>query len=178
MNFLQNLQLREKILVLGAAVAIVITLLYTLAIDPLLSQSIRLDRQIRKAQKDLRDMQTHRRAYIQQELVLKSVNAQINQQRNFSIISRLDVLARNTGTHDKVQGMKPVPSPLSEAYTENAVQIKMADVTLEQLQQYLYAVEQSPQFLKIKRLSIKPRQNNRQLLSATFRVSAFTPKDS
>jgi hypothetical protein len=53
----------------------------------------------------------------------------------------------------------------------------MEGVTLEQLKTYLYEVEQSPQFLKIKRLNIKPRLNDRQLLSVIFRVSTFTPKD-
>jgi hypothetical protein len=53
----------------------------------------------------------------------------------------------------------------------------MEGVTLEQLIQYLYQVENSPQFMKIKRLHIKPRLDNRQILSAIFRVSTFTPKE-
>jgi hypothetical protein len=52
----------------------------------------------------------------------------------------------------------------------------MEGVTLEQLVTYLYQVEQSPQFLKIKRLYLKPRLNDRQLLTAIFRVSTFRPK--
>jgi hypothetical protein len=73
--------------------------------------------------------------------------------------------------------MKPTASSPSEAYTEESVEIKMEGVTLEQLKTYLYEIEQSPQFLKIKRLYIKPRLNDRQLLSVTFRVSTFTPND-
>ena len=176
MNFLQNLQMREKILVMGAALAVVLALLYTLVIDPLLSHAERLDRQIRKAEQDLSTMQTHRREYLQQQRVLENVNTQIQHRKNFSLISRLDELARKTGT--KILRMKPVPSPPSEAYTEESVQVKMENVTLEQLKKYLYEVEQSPQFLKIKRLSIKPRLTDRQRLSVTFRVSTFTPKDT
>ena len=177
MNFLQNLQLREKVLVVCAAVAIILALVYTLAIDPLLANSTRLDRQIRKAQQELKTLHAHRREYLQRQLVLDRINTQIKQRANFSIFSRLEELARNTGTRDKILHMRPTASSPSEAYEEESVEIKMEGVTLEELQTYLYEIEQSPQFLKIKRLSIKPRLNNRQLLSVTFRVSTFTPKD-
>ena len=53
----------------------------------------------------------------------------------------------------------------------------MEGVTLEQLVRYLYQIENSPQLLKIKKLEIKPRFNNRQILTVTFRVSAFTLKE-
>ena len=178
MNFLQNLQTREKVMVICAAVAIVLALLYTLAIDPLLSNSTRLDRQIRKAQQDLKTLQASQREYRQQQSVLDRINAQITQRKSFSIFSRLEELARNTGTRDKILHMKPTASSPSETYNEESVEIKMEGVSLEQLTTYLYEVEQSPQFLKIKRLSIKPRLNDRQLLSVTFRVSTFTPKET
>ncbi|MDH3598722.1 MAG: type II secretion system protein M [Candidatus Tectomicrobia bacterium] len=177
MNFLQNLQMREKVLVVCAAVAIILALVYALAIGPLLDNSTRLDRQIRKAQQDLETLHAHRRDYLQRQRVLDRINTQIKQRTNFSIFSRLEALALNTGIRDKMLHMKPTASPPSDAYTEESVEIKMEDITLEQLKTYLYEVEQSPQFLKIKRLNIKPRLNNRQLLSVIFRVSTFTPKD-
>ena len=73
--------------------------------------------------------------------------------------------------------MKPTVSTPSEVYNEESVEIKMEGVTLEQLVRYLHQIENSPQLLKIKRLEIKPRFNNRQILTATFRVSAFTLKE-
>lgn len=178
MNFLQNLQTREKIMVICAAVAVVLALLYTLAIDPLLSNSTRLDRQIRKAQQDLSSLQASQREYRQQQSMFDRINTQITQQKNFSIYSRLEELATKTGTRKKMLYMKPTASSPSETYNEESVEIKMEEVTLEQLTTYLYEIEQSPQFLKIKRLYIKPRLNDRQLLSVTFRVSTFTPKET
>jgi hypothetical protein len=53
----------------------------------------------------------------------------------------------------------------------------MQGVALEQLVRYLHQVESSPQLLKIKRLDIRPRPDNRQILNVTFRVSAFTLKE-
>jgi Tfp pilus assembly protein PilO len=177
MNFLLTLQMREKVLVICAAVAVILALVYWLAINPLLANATRLDRQIRNAQQELATLHAHRREYLQRQFVLDRINTQIKQQTNFSIFSRLEELALNAGTRDKILHMKPTASPPSEAFTEESVEIKMEGVTLEQLNTYLYEIEQSPQFLKIKRLYIKPQLNNRQLLSVTFRVSTFTPKD-
>jgi Tfp pilus assembly protein PilO len=177
MNFLLTLQMREKVLVVCAAVAVILALVYWLAINPLLANATRLDRQIRNAQQELATLHAHRREYLQRQFVLDRINTQIKQQTNFSIFSRLEELALNAGTRDKILHMKPTASPPSEAFTEESVEIKMEGVTLEQLNTYLYEIEQSPQFLKIKRLYIKPQLNNRQLLSVTFRVSTFTPKD-
>jgi hypothetical protein len=74
--------------------------------------------------------------------------------------------------------MTPSANASSEAYIEESVAIEMANVTLEQLAKYLYEIEQSQQFLKIGRLTIKPLLSNRQLLTVSFRVSTFMPKKS
>ena len=84
---------------------------------------------------------------------------------------------RQTGIRNKILYMKPTVSTPSEVYNEESVEIKMEGVTLEQLVRYLHQIETSPQLLKIKRLEIKPRFDNRQILTATFRVSAFTLKE-
>jgi general secretion pathway protein M len=177
MNFFQNLGTRERLFVLGATVAIVLALLFTFVVDPLTAQSARLDRQIASAQSQLQELHGLQREYQRQKRVMDSINAQLKRQKNFSIISRLEGLAGQSNLRSKILYMKPTVSVPSEAYEEEAVEIKMEGVTLEQLMQYLYQVENTPQFLKIKRLYIKPRFDDRQILTAIFRVSTFTPKD-
>lgn len=178
MNFLQNLGTRERMFVLGAAVAILLVLLFTLVVDPLMAQSARLDRQIVKTQRDLQELHALQRDYEGRKRILDSINQQLKGQRNFSIRSRLDEIAGRSGIRNKILYMKPTVSVPSEAYDEEGVEIKMEGVTLEQLIRYLHQVETSPQFLRIKRLYIKPRFDNRQILTAIFRVSTFRPKDT
>ena len=79
---------------------------------------------------------------------------------------------------DKISQINAVVSTTpSEMYNEEQVEVKIDGVTLEQLVRYLHQVENSPQLLKIKKLDIKPRLDNRQILTATFRVAAFTLKE-
>jgi len=115
--------------------------------------------------------------YRRQKSVVDSINSQLKKQQNFAIFSRLEELAGQTGIRNNILYMKPTVSTPSEVYNEESVEIKMEGVTLAQLVRYLHQVENSPQLLKIKRLETKPRFDNRQLLTATFRVSAFTLKE-
>jgi general secretion pathway protein M len=177
MNFFQNLGTREKIFIIGAGVAALLALLFLVVVDPMLSHAARLDRQIVSAQRDLQELQSLQREYLRQKGVLDGINAQLKQQKNFAVYSRLGELAGRTGIQNKIVSMRPTASTPSGAYVEEAVEIKIEGVTLEQLVQYLSQIENSPQFLKIKRLYLKPNVENRQLLTAIFRVSTFTPKE-
>jgi general secretion pathway protein M len=177
MNFWQNLQPRERLFVGGAGAALVLVLFFMLVIDPLFKHSAELDRQIVTARRQLTELRTMQQDYRRQKSVVDSINSQLKKQQNFAIFSRLEELAGQTGIRNNILYMKPTVSTPSEVYNEESVEIKMEGVTLAQLVRYLHQVENSPQLLKIKRLETKPRFDNRQLLTATFRVSAFTLKE-
>ena len=177
MNFWQNLQPRERLFVGGAGAALVLILFFTFAIDPLFKDSAKLDRDIVMARRQLNELRTMQQEYQRQKSVVDSINNQLKKQQNFAIFSRLEELAGQSGIRNKILHMKPTVSTPSEVYNEESVEIKMEGVTLEQLVRYLHQVENSPQLLKIKRLELKPRFDNRQILTATFRVSAFTLKE-
>ena len=177
MNFWQNLQSRERLFIGGAGAALIVFLIFKLTIDPLFKYSAELDRQIVTARRQLNELRTVQQEYQRQKSVVDSINSQLKKQQNFAIFSRLEELAGQSGIRNKILHMKPTVSTPSEVYNEESVEIKMEGVTLEQLVRYLHQVENSPQLLKIKRLELKPRFDNRQILTATFRVSAFTLKE-
>lgn len=177
MDFWRHLQPRERLFVGGAGVALALFLLFKLTIDPMLKRSAHLDRQIISAQRQLHELRMLQQDYQRQKNVVTSINAQLRRQPNFAIFSRLEEIAGQTGIRGKIVHMKPIVSTPNEVYNEESIEVKMEGVTLEQLVRYLQQVENSPQLLKIKRLEVKPRFDNRQILTATFRVSAFTLKE-
>lgn len=178
MNFFWNLHRREQIFVVSAGIAVLLILMFLLVIDPLLQRAAVLDRQIAAATRQESELQALQRDYIRQKSVVDRINTQLQQQQKaFSLFSRLEALATQTNIRDKILYMKPTVNTPNESYNEDSVEVKMEGVTLEQLIQYLYQVENSPQLLKIKRLYIKPRLDNRQILSVIFRVSVFNLKE-
>jgi general secretion pathway protein M len=177
MNFWQNMQSRERLFLGGAGAMLVLFLIFKFAIDPLFKHSADFDRQIVTARRQLAELRAMQQEYQRQKAVVDSINSQLKRQQNFAIFSRLEEFAGQTGIRNKILYMKPTVSTPSEVYNEESVEVKMEGVTLEQLVRYLHQIENSPQLLKIKRLEIKPRFDNRQILTATFRVSAFTLKE-
>jgi general secretion pathway protein M len=177
MKFWRNLQPRERLFLGGAGAALMLFLIFKIAIDPVFKHSADLDRQIVTARRQLAELRTMQQEYQRQKSVADSINNQLKRQQNFAIFSRLEELATQTGIRNKILYINPTVSTPSEMYREESVEVKMDGVTLEQLVRYLHQVENSPQLLKIKRLDIKPRFDNRQILTATFRVSAFTLKE-
>jgi general secretion pathway protein M len=177
MNFWQNTQPRERLFLGGAGAVLVLFLIFKFAIDPLFKHSVDLDRQIVTARRQLVELHSMQQEYQRQKTVVDTINSQLKRQQNFAIFSRLEEFAGQTGIRNKILYMKPTVSTPSEMYNEESVEIKMEGVTLEQLVRYLHHIENSPQLLKIKRLEMKPRFDNRQILTATFRVSAFTLKE-
>lgn len=177
MNFFSNMQPRERMFIGGAGAALLVFLLFKLAIDPMLRRSADLDRQIVTARRQLNELRTMQQEYVHQKSVVDTINTQLKRQQNFAIFSRLEELAGQTGIRDKILHMKPMVSTPSDVYNEEQVEVKMDGVTLDQLVRYLHQIESAQQLLKIKRLDVKPRLDNRQILGATFRVSAFTLKE-
>jgi general secretion pathway protein M len=177
MNFFRNLQRRERLFVVGAGALLVLFLIFKLTIDPMLKRSADLDRQLVTARRQLGELRTMQQEYQRQKSVVASINSQLKKQPNFAIFSHLEELAGQTGIRNKIVHMKPTVSAPNDVYNEESVEVKMEGVTLAQLVQYLHQVENSPQLLKIKRLEMKPRFDNRQILTAIFRVSAFTLKE-
>jgi len=177
MNFWQQLRPRERLFLGGGGAVLVLFLFFKVAIDPVFKHSADLDRQIVTARRQLDDLRTMQQEYQRQKSVVDTINNQLKKQQNFAIFSRLEEFAGQTGIRNKILYMKPTVSTPSEVYNEESVEIKMEGVTLEQLVRYLHQIENSPQLLKIKRLEIKPRFDNRQIRTATFRVSAFTLKE-
>src|SRR5215813_15122220 len=136
MNFWQTMQPRERLFIGGAGAALVLFLIFKLAIDPMFKHSAELDRQIVTARRQLDELRTMQQEYQRQKSVVDSINNQLKKQPNFSIFSRLEELAGQTGIRNKIVHMKPTISTPNEVYKEESVEVKMEGVTLEQLVQY------------------------------------------
>jgi type II secretory pathway component PulM len=173
MNFFQNLQLREKIFVVCAAVAAALFLLFMLVIAPVLDRSALLDRQIRKAEQDVMSIKALSREYQQYKDTLAHLEKLISEGSDVALMTQLATLARKAGVDNHISSMTPSVNSSTAAYTEESVEVKMDNVNLDKLVAYLYEIKQPKQFLKINRLNIKPHSNDRQQLNVSFRVSVF-----
>jgi hypothetical protein len=71
--------------------------------------------------------------------------------------------------------MDPKSTPPNDLYRESVIEVRLQSVNLKELTDYLFKVENSGSFLKIKRLRIKSRTDDPGHLDVSFRVSSFEP---
>jgi general secretion pathway protein M len=69
--------------------------------------------------------------------------------------------------------MTPALTTPGELFRESSVEMRLEGITLQQLTRYLFDIEQAPQLLRVRRMHIKPRPANPDLLDVTFQVSTF-----
>jgi general secretion pathway protein M len=92
---------------------------------------------------------------------------------SFSLLSFLEDLANQQNIRENIGSFKPKTIPLNDLYNESSVEVLIDNITVWQLIQYVYKIENSGHLLKIKGLRIKTRYDNPDLLSVTFRVSTY-----
>lgn len=171
-----NITPREKRVLAIAAAAAVLMAVYLIA-DAIASSYQDLGRKIELKQQDLAKITRLRDQYVETHRQLEEVRARLGKtQKDFSVLSFIEDLANREGIREKIGSMKPKKIPLNEEFEESSVEIQMDSVSLPKLVDFAYKIENSGHLLKIKRLRIKPRYDDRNQLNVTLQVSTYEKK--
>lgn len=164
---------RERLLVLGAAGMLGLSLLVFGIINPLISADRQAELRVTNAADQLLAVDQLRRRYDDVNKRLSRVEKRILDAPKGEIFTTLEKLARDSTV--KIDSMEPRTSPASDSYSETKVQVVLKSVTLAQLVNYLHRIETDPQVLSVKSLRIRTRQDRQEMLDVTFTVSSFEP---
>jgi general secretion pathway protein M len=171
-----NITPREKRVLAIAAAAVALLVVY-LIVDGIVSSYQELGRKIELKQQDLTKMTRLRDQYAETHRQLEEVRARLDKtQKDFSVLSFIEDLANREGIREKIGSMKPKKIPLNEEFEESSVEIQMDNVSLPKLVDFAYKIENSGHLLKIKRLRIKPRYDDRNQLNVILQVSTYEKK--
>jgi general secretion pathway protein M len=165
---------REKLVIIAGGVAVVLLLFYRFGLSPAIERMRMLDRLVAIKERDLHQMKTLRETYLAQKRLMEEVNRSLAQRgQDFAIFSFLEDLANKTGIKNNIMYMKPALTTPGELFRESSVEMRLEGIALQQLTRYLYDIELAPQLLRVRRMHIKPRPANPDLLDVTFQVSTF-----
>jgi general secretion pathway protein M len=175
MPFNINLQRREKMAVTAAAIALGIFLLLQIVVFPVIDRDDELLQQIKTKTQALQEMQDLQAEYVSLSRYSSGVESGIKKRPgNFTLFSFIDKLAGTSGIKGNIAYMKPSTSNLkNSSYTLSTVEIKLNALTMEQLTAFLYGIEESPNMVWIRRLSISKSDNNQSLLNSVLQVETF-----
>ena len=87
----------------------------------------------------------------------------------------LEDLAEKRRIKENITSMNPKTTPMNDDFNESSVEIRIDKIPLEDLVKYLFDIENSSKFLKVKRLRIKTRYDDFNYHDITFSVSTLEP---
>jgi general secretion pathway protein M len=170
-----KLQKRERLIVSGGAVALVVLLFLQLMIFPILDKRAQLKKMLVAKTAELQQVDA-----LKAEMASVSSSIQVTEEQlkkrpqGFTLFSFLDALAGRTGIKQNITYMKPTSANIkNSAYALSIVEMKIQALTMEQLVDYLHGVENAPQQIWIKQMSITRGENNEGLLTSILKVETY-----
>lgn len=167
-----NLNKREKIAVFAAIVFLSVFVLTQLIVLPVIEKRDALKNKLDAKKSTLSEMQELRMEYLSMQQKIKSSKQNFSKRSSgFTLFSFLDTLAGETGLKDRIVYMKP-SSTLEESsgLKISRVEMKLAEITMQDLTSYLFKVEASDNIVIVKRLSITKAGKASGLVSAVLQV--------
>ncbi|MFP4255656.1 MAG: type II secretion system protein GspM [Desulfobacterales bacterium] len=175
MKPLLNISRREQMFLMLGGCFVLVFLIFLLLVEPVFQKREQLGNKITEKRQDLVEMKVMRREL--QQLRSRSEKAEqlfSQRQEDFTLFSFMDRLAGQTGIKDNISYMKPGSSRDESSDLKTAsVELKIEDVTLEQLISYLYKVETSKSMVRIERLSVSGSGEGESLLSVVMHAKTY-----
>ena len=162
---------REKLLAATLATFIVAWSLFTIAVKPAIARIETLKRVIPQEQNELEKLRARSKEYIFLRDSLAELRAKADsQQQTFELLPFLESLVGECGLEKNAALGKQQGLPLDSNYYETIVEIKLENLTLRQLVDFLWKVESAEVLAKVKSLYIKRNPTNKDLLDSVVEI--------
>jgi type II secretory pathway component PulM len=172
---MKKISKREKNLIATALGAIALFLIYQFAINPFLKYAERIQDEIPQMKSDLLTARRITARYRELDREIRDIRQRLDQRTaEFNPHDFLSTLAQKGGILPNLEDIKLDVTIINENYQEDTATVRLKNVQLEKLANYLFEIENSGQLLTVKELSIKPDNENSLLLDVAFDVSTFT----
>ncbi len=172
MRVLGRFSLRERrVMTVGATLAVLI-LGYFIGLEPTLERMSRLDRLIPQKEAQVEAFGAQRAKYLALSQTIRQVERQMDRVRSPLVF--VEEIAAQNQLRGNIVSIRPLPTQARPPYQEVSAEVKMEKVRLAQIIPFLREVEQAP--ARIRRLDIKARFSDPNLLDVTFVVAAYNKK--
>ena len=157
----------KKTLIIGGAVAGII-LFYAFVFSPLTENLSRKRGLIPEKERALAEMRVLSEQYIELQRRLQQAQAAAGQRG--PLLTEIENISKRAALSGKIVSLKPQAGVQTEGFKENIVEIKLDNVTLYDIVNYVHLLEKAQ--LRIRKLAFKPRFDNPKLLNSTLLVSS------
>jgi len=162
---------REKLLAIALAILAGGLVLFTFAVKPAIERTETLRRVIFEKEDELQKLRAGSNEYIFLRDSLDNLRTKVaSQEKGFELLPFLESLIREHGLAKKVATMKQQVLQLGPSHSETIVEVRLENLTLKQLVDFLRKVESSEVLARIKSLYIKKNLTNTDLLDSVVEI--------
>ena len=162
---------REKLLAVALAILVGGWSLFAFAVKPAIARTSTLRRVINEKQDELEKLRARSDEYISLGNNLGKVRSKVaSQEKGFELLPFLESMIRENGLTKKMTTMKPRVLQLGAGHSETIVEIRLENLTLKQLVDFLRNVESSNALAKTKSLYIKKNLTNTETLDSVIEI--------
>ena len=148
----RSLSSRDRAALIIGVAALGAFLLFQLVFQPLHASCERLESSIRSQEAELSELKQIAADY---KRLASKRSGDVDTTADFNLFSLLETLATGSGLMDRVDYMRPGSMDLDAVRKEDWVEIKLGEVTLKELTEFLYRIRSSGKGVYIKRLSAR-----------------------
>jgi general secretion pathway protein M len=165
---------REKYFISTAAVFLGIFCLFQFLIFPFFEAKRRIQRGVSAKEDGLKEIIKLSSEYNRYQRSSQGIQQVIAKRRKgFTLFSFLENKAGDAGIKTYIKYMKPSISTGTGPYKESLVEMKLEEITLHHLIDYLYRIESQNNVIRIKRISIKENKKKSGRLDAVLQIVTF-----
>lgn len=163
---------------IGLVTLVGVWALFVLGISPAIERIETLSRVIPEKQSQLGELQTKSAQYLTLQAGLDNLKRKAaSQEKGFELPAFLESIAGQLHLAKKIATMKQELLQLDSAYSRIIVEVKLEDITLKQLVDFLLKIKSSDHFLRIQSLYTKRNATNLDLLDTAVEVSVIKQND-
>jgi hypothetical protein len=171
---LKNLSNREKILIYGAVLGLVLFLIYQLLVDPLLGSRSEYIRESARLEENLHELKALSEKYIAEKAAYDRLKKMLDSKKGLSVLTYLENISQNVGITENIEYIKPKGSETSEGITTARVEIKIDALPAQSLLVFLYEIEEKRVGLIVTYLRMKPFFKEKGKVDVVIGISDVT----
>ncbi len=170
---MQNLSQRERVVLAGGAVTLLLMLLIFGMILPYRSAMNRLDERIARQRTELQEALALQAEYQRLQAELARSESKFARSGNASVFSAIEEIASRLGFRDRLVAMRPQPTGERDGMRVEAVIARLEKIQLDQFIRLLRAFASSRTLLNVTSMQIRTRFDDSTQLDIEIRVETL-----
>jgi general secretion pathway protein M len=170
---MKQLTQRERIILGGGGVALLLVLLYGLVFAPWRAAEARLDRRIASYRQQLTELDRLTGHYRQLAAEAAAMEGRLARSGNVQLVPFLEGLVDGIAGRDRLAALRPQPVPPGGSLREERVELQLQRLRLDQVVRLLQAIDSAEACLATRQLRLRQRFDDPALLDAELTVAAY-----